>query len=866
MISRAEWRTLEPMLDELLELEPGERAAHLDGICGADPARRTRLAELLMACERGERLLLSSVESFAPLLGIPKVLGGRYRIIRELGRGGMATVYLADDARHKRHVAVKVLDPALGYAIGPKRFLMEIEIAARLQHPNILPLFDSGESDGLLFYVMPWVEGESLRHRLTRERQLPIADAVQLACEVGDALQHAHDAGVTHRDIKPGNILLSHGHALVADFGIARAISAAGGRSIPGDEGLTGPGVIVGTPEYMSPEQLRGEHQLDARTDIYSLACVAYEMLAGEPPYAGATTRESRVSRLADSVPPVRKLRDETPPAVERALSKALAGTPAGRFATASDFVEALKPPAAAPVAGRAPGPTPRPLTSAQGAAAVARTSRATLVAIAVLSAGWLVWRAFAPGPVAPGAIRSLVVLPPDNPSADSAHARLAAGLHDALITELNKLSRLAVISQTTARSYANTTKPLSRIAAELDVEGVSETSIILQRDSVIIQVRVFRGMPERLVWKGTFGGSRADMVTLPRAVARQLATSIGVPMSSREQQLLLRSRPIDPDAWELYQRGRYLLDQLNAEAVHAADSLARLAIARDPRFAEGHALLADVLVQQSYWKDTPPMDMILEAEREASRALELDSTLAMAAIRRVDLRSTYTWDWDAHDAEFQRILAGSPGSVDGHIWYGVLQATLGRTTDAVSHTGAAVRLDPANLLARNVHAMALTLDGRYGDAVAQARQILQLNPDYPVAYTRLARALVMLNQPDSAVAAMEQGYRLNRDAPLLKGQMASVYALAGHEQRARALVDTLLILRQRRWVAPTTLAEVYNALGVVDSTVTWLEEAYAVRDINLAYHLRWVSQEVRDSPRCQELLRRMNLLDRRLE
>src|SRR2546421_4388898 len=267
-------------------------------------------------------------------------LAGRYTIERELGRGGMATVYLARDVKHRRQVAVKVLRPELAAALGPDRFLREVEIAARLNHPHILALYDSGEADGLLFYVMPYVAGESLRHRLAREKQLPVEEALGITRQIASALGHAHAQDVIHRDLKPENILLHEGEAMVADFGIALAVSAAA------DDRLTETGLAVGTPEYMSPEQAVGERELDARSDVYSLGCVLYELLAGEPPYTGRTAQAVIAKRLTDPVPAVRRLRTTVPAAVEQALMKALAKTPADRFASTGAFVEALTAPA----------------------------------------------------------------------------------------------------------------------------------------------------------------------------------------------------------------------------------------------------------------------------------------------------------------------------------------------------------------------------------------------------------------------------------------------------------------------------------------------------------------------------------------
>jgi serine/threonine protein kinase/tetratricopeptide (TPR) repeat protein len=276
-----------------------------------------------------------------PLDRLRPALADRYRIERELGAGGMATVYLAEDLKHQRHVAIKLLRPELAVALGPERFLREITLTARLEHPHILPLLDSGEADGLLYYVMPYVEGETLRDRLNREKQLPVEDALRIAREVADALGAAHARGVVHRDIKPENILLAGGHARVADFGVARALTAAG------VERLTETGLAVGTAVYMSPEQASGEADVDGRSDLYSLACVLYEMLVGQPPYTGASAYAVRARQAIDPVPPIRTVRDAVPAAVEEAVTRALEKVPADRFATAADFVEALAHPKA---------------------------------------------------------------------------------------------------------------------------------------------------------------------------------------------------------------------------------------------------------------------------------------------------------------------------------------------------------------------------------------------------------------------------------------------------------------------------------------------------------------------------------------
>src|SRR6478736_2979509 len=285
---------------------------------------------------------ISTISTPSPYTDPPAALtaglGERYVLERELGRGGMATVYLARDLKHKRPLALKVLRPELAASLGPERFQREIELAARLQHPHILTVLDSGETAGQFWFSMPFVEGESLRARLIRERQLPVEDALRIAREAAQALQYAHEHGVIHRDIKPENILLTKdGSTLVADFGIARALGI-------GDEQLTQTGMAVGTPAYMSPEQAAGERMLDARTDVYSLAVVLYEMLAGEPPYTGATAQVILARRFSETPRPLRTVRETIPEPIDQAVQKALAKAPADRFTTAVQFAQALIP------------------------------------------------------------------------------------------------------------------------------------------------------------------------------------------------------------------------------------------------------------------------------------------------------------------------------------------------------------------------------------------------------------------------------------------------------------------------------------------------------------------------------------------
>src|SRR5256886_2430245 len=429
-----------------------------------------------------------------------QTLADRYAVERELGRGGMATVFLAEDVKHHRPVAIKVLHAELAAALGAERFLREIEIAARLQHPHILPLYDSGSVAGLLYYVMPFVEGESLRDRLTREKQLPLEDALRIATEVAGALAYAHSHGIVHRDIKPENIMLSAGSAVVADFGIARAVTAAGAG-----EHLTQTGTIIGTPAYMSPEQATGRADIDGRSDEYSLACVVYEMLVGEPPFTGPTAQAVIARHSLDMVSPPSIVRSTIPDAVEAAILRALAKLPVDRYATTALFAEALNAPSAATGAVRRAtlvrGPA-RPRSQWWRVVAVA-------AAVAVVG-GYLVVRSLGPARVASGGgldPRHVAVLYFADDSKDHTLGYLADGLTEALIEELRPVPSLAGISRNGVAPDSDPGVPPDSVARALKVGTIVRGDVELAGGG-----RGFRGFVRLIDGAGGADFKRASL------------------------------------------------------------------------------------------------------------------------------------------------------------------------------------------------------------------------------------------------------------------------------------------------------------------------------------------------------------------
>jgi len=565
-------------------------------------------------------------------------LEGRYTLERLLGEGGMATVYLAHDPRHNRNVAVKVLRPELAAALGPERFLREIEIAAGLTHPHIVPVFDSGQAGEHLYYVMPYVEGESLRDRLKRERQLPIDEALQLTREVADALGAAHSRGFVHRDIKPENILLQGGHAMVTDFGIARALTSAGGGR------LTETGIAIGTPAYMSPEQAVGDRDVDGRSDVYSLACVTYEMLIGHPPFSGVSAVEVLARHTADPVPPLRTVRETIPEPIERAIARALAKVPADRYATSGEFAAALSGVAEPVRAGSRRGARRRWLIGGLGAIAVV-----ALAAAAVL-------RLARHGPGVPQ-MPTVVVLP-FQPLEASGDPWFAQGITEEVSSRLTQVSGLRVIAPRSAAQFAVSGRSLREFGHEVGAQYALEANIAYDQGvtgprRVRVSPQLIRVSDGQLIWGDRYTDTltSGQIFDVQADIAEHVAQALDVELLAGERRDV-QVRPTDnPDAYDAYLRGNqdahggYIKDYVPSSRRAAIEEYTR-AVTLDTGFAEAHARLA---FQQSV-AATADSDLV-PARQHAERALALRPDLAWTHLALATC-AFYGGEWDRFRSE----------------------------------------------------------------------------------------------------------------------------------------------------------------------------------------------------------------------
>ncbi len=605
-------------------------------------------------------------------------LADRYLIERELGQGGMATVYLARDIKHDREVAIKVLNPELSASIGGERFEREIKLAAKLQHPHILGMYDSGQADGLLYYVMPFVKGESLRDRLDREGQLPIEDAVQLILEVADALGHAHSQGIVHRDIKPENVLLSNGHALVADFGIARAAQEAGAQK------LTQTGMAVGTPVYMSPEQAVGD-PVGPTSDLYSLGCVLYELLAGEPPFTAKNAQALMARHAMEAVPSIRIVRNTVPEEVEDAIFAAMAKVPADRPKDAAHFAELLGMPLGSTMTRAAIRQTAsrRVPTGAQRAGPPARSWFRTpwaVAAVALLLAGtsfatWKILGRSSGAPASPAELaraRRIAVLYFSADSTDPELRTAADGLTESLIRSLTSIPGLTVSSRNAVAPYRGRDVGMDSIGTTLDVGTLIVGSLEKSgQDRVRLTTRLYDGSGTDLRKNSTLSIPRDSLFAAETAVAAKVSESLREPLGTELQLQESRARAGNLRAWTLVQRGEKLRKDAEQAGLSnptaavsllvTADSLLTQAAEADPRWVDPALVMGDVDLQRARLvPKEEKLQWIQRGRAAVKRALDLEPANA----RALALRGTLDYlEWRlalAPDPEARKALLKS--------------------------------------------------------------------------------------------------------------------------------------------------------------------------------------------------------------
>lgn len=739
-------------------------------------------------------------------------LAGRYRLEagpdgapHQLGRGGMATVYLAHDPRHHRPVAIKVLHPDLAAVLGSERFLREIQIAAGLSHPHILPLLDSGSAGGILYYVTPLVTGGSLRDRLEKEGRLPVEEATRVAREVAGALDYAHRQGIVHRDVKPENILFTEGHAVLADFGIARACRAASTAS------GTEEGVILGTPEYMSPEQVAGEATLTGASDVYSLACVVYEALAGEPPLRGAGPRATMARQVSELPSPMRVRRPEVPSRVERALARALAKDPAERFPTAAAFVAALE-------TDLAPG-----------------------------------------GPSS--ATPCIAVLPFVNASPEPDTEYLSDGITDELIDALAKVDGLRVASRTSVFALKGRPQDVRATGALLGATWVLEGTVRRAGQRLRVTVQLTSTEDGRLLWSQRFDRTYEDVLAIQEEIARAIVDTLRSSSFASLAEPAPVRRTANLEAYGLYLRGRFAWNLRTTEGITEAIRCFERAIALDPGYAQAYTGLADCYALQLDYRSIPVAEGFALAESYARKALALDDSVAETHATLAWTLFVHDWDWAGSRREFLRAIELDPHYATARQWHAFWLAAHGRLDEAVAEVLRAAELDPGSVSIRRTVGWVHVYARRYREARQHLDRAILMNPNQGETYRVLAVALAMQGEWDEAGRAARESVALEPGVTYNQATLGYVLGRAGRRAEAEAVLHQLEAAAHDGYVSPVGFATIQLGLGNWEEALDWTEAAWRERRGWLAYlRVNPILDPLRGRARFEALVRTMRL------
>jgi len=713
-------------------------------------------------------------------------LADRYAIEGEIGAGGMATVYLAQDLKHERNVAVKVFLPELSAALGSERFLREIKITA----------------GSFLFYVMPYVDGESLREKMDRERELGTEESTRITGQVASALDYAHSKGIVHRDIKPENILLQAGQVVVADFGIALAVDSASG------DRLTETGLSIGTPSYMSPEQVVGEKEIDTRSDIYALGCVLYEMLAGDPPFTASNPRAVLAKHLTDPAPPVTTVRPGVSASVAAAVAKALEKTPADRHESATAFDEALH--------AEATG-----LESEE---------------------------------------KSIAVLPFENLSADPEQEYFCDGMTEEIINALSHVEDLKVIARTSAFSFKGRREDVREIGKALDVGHLLEGSVRKAGSRIRIAAQLVKTTDGSHLWSDRYDRDMDDIFAVQDEIALAIVDILKAKLLTTEKRTFTKRPAYDPELLNLYLLGRHHWQKFTPEGFQHSMRYMEEALRQDPDFPLAHVGIAGMIHVKPFFGDARPEDVIPEAKFHIERALDVDPNLAEAHAIRGRIYTFFDWDWEAAEREYQLALALNPNSADAHNFYAHLLNLTGRHDRAVEEAARARELDPLSVFINAIKGERTYHAGRFEEAVVDLQRTVAMDPGH--FYTRLILGWTYgsMQKWEDAISALETAVSLSSRDPMAVSSLANAYWVTGRTDEAEELLKELEEKAKHRFIPPQFFFSMYKTRGDLDRAFEWFERAVEERDPMLVFCLTWPGEDwqMPDEPRFHAALDRL--------
>jgi serine/threonine-protein kinase len=835
-LAPANWTQLEPLVDAMLDTPLEHRAVLLDQLSGQDAARRLELERLVAECERGFPLLdRSAAERFVHLFDddvpVPPSLAERYPVTSELGRGGMAVVYLARDVKHGRDVAVKIIRPELAAALGRDRFLREIAIAAQLHHPHIVPLYDSGEADGLLYYVMPYEPGHSLRDRLAREGPLPVDEAITMLCDVCDALAYAHERGIVHRDVKPDNVLVTGRHAMVTDFGVAKAMT----ESARDAKTLTTHGIVMGTPAYMAPEQIAADPHVDHRADIYAVGVLAFELLTGEPPFGGEV-QDVLSAHLTQPPPLLTALRPDVPAALSDCIAKCLAKQRADRWESADALRGCL-------------ARIDTSLASAGGRAPRRRTVALVLVAAGIVAAvaatGWVMRDTRSgsaartpPAATVPARPPAIAVLPFENLGPPD-QEYFAAGMTDEITSRLSAVHGLGVVASRATRRYAGTRRSMRDVGRELGIDYAVVGSVRWNGPSsrrVRITLELLRAADERQLWSTTYDRVIDDVFDVQSDIAGQVVDRLGVTLAHGERQRLSARPAANHEAYTLYLKGRYYWNKRTERDVQLALDYFQQATDVDPAYSLAWVGIADTWIARGWYSRLAPRETFPQAKHAVMQALQFDSTLAEAHATLAHIHLEYDYDWAAAEREYRRAIELNPTYAVAHHWYGGFLSARGRHAEALRQAQTARALDPLSPIIGTWVGLRYYFAGRQDQAITEIRKALEIDRNFAPGHWHLGMAYEETGRYADGVAEAERALALDPGSLLYLASVGHAYARAHRVREARATLGRLAAASRTRHVSAYHVAAIHVALGDTADALDWLERALAERSPWIGY------------------------------
>jgi eukaryotic-like serine/threonine-protein kinase len=785
-----------------------------------------------------------------------------YRIIEEIGSGGMGVVFRAHDQHLDREVAIKVLHPGTITDEGARKHLHKEALAlSKLNHPNIATIFDFDTQRGMDFLVMEYIPGVTFNDKIAGG-PLPENEVLRLGLQLSEGLAAAHEHGVVHRDLKPGNLrLTADGRLKILDFGLAKLRQPAA-ETVATESSLQTHS-ISGTLTYMAPEQLLGE-EVDARTDIHAAGFVLYEMATGQRPFAEVERGQLIGALLRRPPTPPTMLNHKVSPELERIIGKCLEKEPENRYQSAKELAVDLHR------LGRRMHSEyiPEGTHATDGWAFARLSSRARLGIATFLTvlvvAGVLVarkvgtWREGSFGSVP--RIHSLAVLPLVNLSGDPEREYFADGMTEELITQLGKATPLRVISRQSVMQFKGTKMPLEEIAQKLKVDAVVEGSVLQSGNRVRVTARLVDAAADKPVWTEEYERDLRDVLTLQEEVTRAIVDEIKVKLTAKVQARLTTPRPVNPMAYEAYLKGRFQWYRLSKEGLDNAERYFQLALDQDPNYALAYSGMADVWLARGDSGFLTARETVPKAKAFASKALELDDTLADAHVSLANIETTYEWDWAAAEREFQRAIQLNPSHANAHFMYADFLISQRHNHEWQVEIQRTLELDPMNFFYQCFYGWHLVYVGRYDEAISQLQKVLATQPNFSSAHMGLWGAFYKKGMEEEAVQEAEKFFGALGDREIVQA-LEKGYREASYRRAMKRAADALAARAERTHVPSVRIARVYAHAGENDRTVYWLEKAYAAKEtplVHLSVARDW--DALRADPRFQDLLHRMNL------